>query len=72
MEACKACIGEVQRSIANPPLFLQSPAQHGFKLRKNLGTTARKTGVGLRYGEGLYFSSVSGKANDYAQESTKV
>eukprot|EP00752_Nemacystus_decipiens_P006890 g6189.t1 len=45
---------------------------HGFKLSKNLGSTARRTGVNLRYGEGLYFSSVSGKANDYAEPSQKA
>lgn len=28
--------------------------------------------MNLRYGEGLYFSSVSGKANDYATQSEKV
>lgn len=45
---------------------------HGFKLRDNVGDTARRTAFPLRYGNGLYFSSVSGKANDYAQESEKV
>lgn len=45
---------------------------HGFKLRGFLGRTAQRTSVNLRYGEGLYFSSVSGKANDYAFESEKV
>ncbi|CAM9541807.1 unnamed protein product [Pylaiella littoralis] len=45
---------------------------HGFKIRGNVGGTARRTAVGLRYGEGLYFSSVSGKANDYARFSEKA
>lgn len=37
-----------------------------------MGTTARRTKFALRYGDGLYFSSVSGKANDYATLSEKV
>lgn len=45
---------------------------HGFKLDANVGQTARHTNFDLRYGEGLYFSSVSGKANDYAGDSEKV
>lgn len=45
---------------------------HGFKLRDNVGDTARRTNFDLRYGAGLYFSSVSGKANDYAEDSEKV
>ncbi|CAN0059865.1 unnamed protein product [Pylaiella littoralis] len=45
---------------------------HGFKLGDNVGDTARRTAFPLRYGDGLYFSSVSGKANDYAQESEKT
>lgn len=45
---------------------------HGFKLQGNVGGTARRTTIHLRYGEGLYFSSVSGKANDYAHLSEKV
>eukprot|EP00903_Cladosiphon_okamuranus_P011897 g11174.t1 len=45
---------------------------HGFKIsEEHVGNTARATGVNLRYGKGLYFSSVSGKANDYATGSTK-
>ena len=45
---------------------------HGFRLRDNVGGTAQQTNLPLRYGPGLYFSSVSGKANDYAAKSTKV
>ncbi|CAM9158730.1 unnamed protein product [Ectocarpus sp. 13 AM-2016] len=45
---------------------------NGFELRGNVGGTAKTTGYRLRYGEGLYFSSVSGKSNDYAQQSEKV
>ncbi|CAN0424403.1 unnamed protein product, partial [Ascophyllum nodosum] len=45
---------------------------HGFRLRNNVGRTARQSGINLRFGHGLYFSSVSGKANDYAEESEKV
>ena len=45
---------------------------HGFRLRENVGGTARRTLFDLRYGAGLYFSSVSGKANDYAELSEKV
>lgn len=41
-------------------------------MQGNAGRTARATGIDLRYGEGLYFSSVSGKANDYAGLSEKV
>lgn len=44
----------------------------GFKLEGNVGETARRTNIGLRYGKGLYFSSVSGKANDYATGTTRV
>lgn len=44
----------------------------GFKLEKNVGRTARARNFKLRYGEGVYFSSVSGKANDYAQLTEKV
>ncbi|CAN0183221.1 unnamed protein product [Ectocarpus sp. 12 AP-2014] len=45
---------------------------HGFRLRDNVGDTARRTNFDLRYGDGLYFSSVSGKANDYAEQSEKT
>ncbi|CAN0375556.1 unnamed protein product, partial [Ectocarpus sp. 12 AP-2014] len=45
---------------------------NGFMLQGNVGGTARRTSIGLRYGEGLYFSSVTGKSNDYAQGSEKV
>ncbi|CAM9472315.1 unnamed protein product [Ectocarpus sp. 13 AM-2016] len=45
---------------------------HGFTLQGNVGGTARRTKLSLRYGEGLYFSSVSGKANDYADLSEKT
>lgn len=44
----------------------------GFVLQGNVGDTARRTKIPLRYGEGIYFSSVSGKANDYAIGTTKV
>ncbi|CBN80081.1 conserved unknown protein [Ectocarpus siliculosus] len=45
---------------------------HGFVLRDNVRGTARRANYRRRYGEGLYFSSVSGKSNDYAQQSEKV
>lgn len=45
---------------------------HGFTMKSNVGDTARRTSTSLRYGDGLYFSSVSGKANDYAFHSEKV
>lgn len=45
---------------------------HGFKLEGNVGATARSTKIALRYGKGIYFSSVSGKANDYARGTTRV
>ncbi|CAN0321425.1 unnamed protein product, partial [Scytosiphon promiscuus] len=45
---------------------------HGFKLDGNVGATARRTGFGLRYRNGIYFSSVSGKANDYAAGTKRV
>ncbi|CBJ32324.1 conserved unknown protein [Ectocarpus siliculosus] len=43
----------------------------GFKLGANVAGTARATGFPLRYGEGVYLTSVSGKANDYASRSAK-
>ncbi|CAN0439786.1 unnamed protein product, partial [Ectocarpus sp. 12 AP-2014] len=43
----------------------------GFKLGANVAGTARATGFPLRYGEGIYLTSVSGKANDYASRSAK-
>ena len=44
----------------------------GFKLKKNLGRTAKAKNSSLRYGKGVYFSSLSGKANKYAENSQKV
>ena len=44
----------------------------GFVVEGNAGRTAQATNISLRYGEGIYFSSVSGKANDYAGLSEKV
>ncbi|CAN0483594.1 unnamed protein product [Ectocarpus sp. 12 AP-2014] len=44
----------------------------GFKLGKNVARTARATRRPRRYGPGVYSSSVSGKANDYADLSTKT
>ncbi|CAM9304718.1 unnamed protein product, partial [Laminaria digitata] len=44
----------------------------GFLLKENVGRTAVASNSRLRYGEGMYFSSVSGKANDYAAGSEKV
>lgn len=44
---------------------------HGFKLTKN-GQTSRSSGVALRYGKGLYFTSIAGKANDYAKLTAQV
>lgn len=45
---------------------------HGFRLGSNVGQTARRSSIALRYGDGMYFSNVSGKANDYAIDSEKV
>lgn len=36
------------------------------------GRTAVRTNLNLQFGQGLYFSSVSGKANDYVILSEKV
>ncbi|CAM9669061.1 unnamed protein product [Ectocarpus fasciculatus] len=44
----------------------------GFKLGTNVARTARATRFPLRYGPGIYLSSVSGKANDYAKLSAKT
>ncbi|CAM9158575.1 unnamed protein product [Ectocarpus sp. 13 AM-2016] len=44
----------------------------GFKLGRNVARTALATCIPLRYGTGIYFSSVSGKANDYADLSAKT
>ncbi|CAM9635701.1 unnamed protein product [Ectocarpus sp. 12 AP-2014] len=44
----------------------------GFKLGRNVARTALATCTPLRYGTGIYFSSVSGKANDYADLSAKT
>eukprot|EP00904_Undaria_pinnatifida_P004166 jgi/Undpi1/13750/HiC_scaffold_9.g03403.m1 len=57
---------------ARPDCSVCSICMHGFKLQGNQGRTAKATNFDLRYGEGLYFSSVSGKANDYAQQSEKL
>ncbi|CAM9441584.1 unnamed protein product [Ectocarpus fasciculatus] len=43
----------------------------GFKLGTNVARTARATLFPLRYGAGIYLTSVSGKANDYAGRSAK-
>ncbi|CAN0163900.1 unnamed protein product [Ectocarpus sp. 12 AP-2014] len=45
--------------------------KQGFKMGPNVAGTARATGFPLRYGEGIYLTSVSGKANDYASRSAK-
>ncbi|CAM9825152.1 unnamed protein product, partial [Ectocarpus fasciculatus] len=45
---------------------------HGFVMQGNVGGAAKVTGYRPRYGNGLYFSSVSGKSNDYARKSEKV
>lgn len=45
---------------------------HGFKLKENVGRTAKAMNFPLRYGKGVYFSNVSGKANDYANSSEQV
>ncbi|CAM9345382.1 unnamed protein product [Ectocarpus sp. 12 AP-2014] len=44
----------------------------GFKLDENVGRTALARNFKLRYGKGVYFSSVSGKANDYADQTAKT
>ncbi|CBJ32325.1 conserved unknown protein [Ectocarpus siliculosus] len=43
----------------------------GFQLGPNVARTARATRFPLRYGAGIYLTSVSGKANDYASRSAK-
>lgn len=48
-----------------------SIATHGFNMEK-AGETAQRSGIHLRYGRGLYFSSVSGKSHDYGVRSMKV
>eukprot|EP00611_Tribonema_gayanum_P021386 TRINITY_DN409_c1_g1_i2.p1 TRINITY_DN409_c1_g1~~TRINITY_DN409_c1_g1_i2.p1 ORF type:complete len:439 (-),score=135.60 TRINITY_DN409_c1_g1_i2:1682-2998(-) len=44
---------------------------HGF-LMEYSGATAERTNFNLRYGRGLYFSSISGKSHDYAELSEHV
>lgn len=70
-------VGDVSRTQNQQPCGdracnVCSICTHGFVIQGNVGGTARRTNRNLRYGDGLYFSSVSGKANDYAQGSEKV
>lgn len=46
----------------------------GFKLEENVGSspTRRSRTRWLMYGRGIYFSSVSGKANDFSTPTAKV
>jgi hypothetical protein len=47
--------------------------EQGFALaRAGLGPNSATFGASLRYGAGLYFSSTSGKSNDYAEETERV
>ncbi len=57
-----------------PDCGLCSICMHGFKIADNIGCSpARKNRAQwLRYGRGIYFSSVSGKANDFSELTAKV
>jgi len=66
------CRVEQGGPCGRPDCSVCSICTHGFKLQGFLGRTAQRTRMHLRYGQGLYFSSVSGKANDYAFASEKV
>ncbi|CAN0427428.1 unnamed protein product, partial [Scytosiphon promiscuus] len=45
---------------------------HGFQLKENAGRASRARNYKTRYGDGLYFSSMPSKANQYAVQSEKV
>ncbi|CAM9513720.1 unnamed protein product [Ectocarpus sp. 6 AP-2014] len=57
-----------------PDCGLCSICTHGFELEDNVGQSpARGNKIHwLMYGKGLYFSSVSGKANDFSAETEKL
>ncbi|CAM9262023.1 unnamed protein product [Scytosiphon promiscuus] len=56
-----------------PDCGLCGICMRGFKLEENVGTspTRRSRARWLMYGRGIYFSSVSGKANDFSKETAK-
>ncbi|CAM9699673.1 unnamed protein product [Scytosiphon promiscuus] len=70
-DACRFFVDLRGGPCGVPHCNVCSICTHGFKLKGSVGRTAQRTNVNLRYGEGLYFSSVSGKANDYAAASEK-
>lgn len=43
----------------------------GFKIGDNVGHSPMRS-ARLRYGQGIYFSSVSGKADDFAMKTAKA
>lgn len=57
-----------------PDCGLCSITMHGFKLEDNVGTSAARNNRPrwLTYGRVIYFSSVSGKANDFSVLTAKV
>jgi hypothetical protein len=69
-DACDFFVNLGGGPCSRPECAVCSICQHGFLVDKS-GQTARATSFGLRYGEGLYFSSVSGKSHDYAGGSEK-
>ncbi|CBN75172.1 conserved unknown protein [Ectocarpus siliculosus] len=71
-DACRFFMDLRGGPCGRPDCNVCSICTHGFRLRGSVGRTAQRTNMNLRYGEGLYFSSVSGKANDYAAQSEKV
>ncbi|CAM9267091.1 unnamed protein product, partial [Hapterophycus canaliculatus] len=70
-EACRFFVDLRGGPCGVPHCNVCSICTHGFRLKGTVGRTAQRTNMNLRYGEGLYFSSVSGKANDYAVASEK-
>lgn len=73
MSLVVAATPAAQRSPCGlPSCSLCNIGMRGFKLDKNVGRTALARNFKLRYGKGVYFSSVSGKANDYADLTAKV
>jgi len=57
-----------------PDCGLCSICMHGFKMEGNVGCSPARNNRAqwLRYGWGIYFSSVSGKANDFSELTAKV
>lgn len=54
-----------------PDCRLCSIAMHGFKMEDNVGCSP-VSHARLRYGRGIYFTSVSGKANDFSKLTARV